>query len=97
MRELSKALPLNGRSPEREGPAVRIEAGKEDDFQYLRSWLASSEWLDRLIAATEARATAGIGLSRSPGLHFTGPVVLTAGRRLLEWGGDPAPVRIGRS
>jgi hypothetical protein len=96
-RRLAEALPLSGRSPEREGPAVRIEPGKGEDFRYMRGWLASSEWLDRLIAATEPEAAAGIGLGRSPGLHLTGPVVLTAGRRLLEWSGEAAPARVGKS
>jgi len=39
-------------------PEVRIKPGKEEDFRYLRGWLASSEWLDRLIAATEPEAAA---------------------------------------
>jgi hypothetical protein len=30
-----------------------VASGKEDDYRYLRSWLAASDWLDRLIEATE--------------------------------------------
>lgn len=95
--KLAEVLPLNGRPPERERRAVRIEPGKEDDFRYMRGWLASSEWLDRLIAAMEAEAVAGTGSPSSPGLRFPGRAVLTARRRLLEWSGDPAPARVGKS
>ena len=94
---LAEALPLDGHSPEREVPAVRIEPGKEEDFHYFRGWLASSEWLGRLIAATEPGAAAGIDHASSPGLHLTGTVVLTAGRRLLEWSGEAAPAQVGKS
>jgi hypothetical protein len=31
---------------------LRIEPGKEDEFRYLEGWLASSDWLDRLLEAT---------------------------------------------
>ena len=96
-RKLGEITPPRGFSPERDGPAFRIEPGKEEDFRYLRGWLASSEWLDRLIAATEPEAAAGAALPHSPGLQFAGRAVATAERRLLEWGSAPAPVRIGRS
>jgi hypothetical protein len=33
---------------------VSIEPGKEEEFRHLQGWLASSDWLDRLIEATEA-------------------------------------------
>jgi hypothetical protein len=96
-RKLGEITPSRSFSPERDGPAVRIQPGKEEDFRYLRGWLASSEWLDRLIAATEPEAAAGATLPCSPVLRFPGRAVATAGRRLLEWRGDPAPVRLGRS
>jgi hypothetical protein len=94
-RRLAEALPLDSRSPEREGPAVRIEPGKEEDFLYLRGWLGSSEWLDRLIAATEPEAAAGAAPSCPPGRHLTGCTSVIQRRRLLEWSGDPAPARVG--
>lgn len=31
---------------------LRIEPGKEDEFRYFQGWLASSDWLDRLLEAT---------------------------------------------
>ena len=96
-RRLAGALPLSGRSPEREGPAVRIEAGKEEDLRYMRGWLASSEWLDRLIAAAEPEAAAGIGLGRSPGLHLTGRTSVMERRRLLEWSGNAVLARVAKS
>ena len=96
-RKLGEITPPRGFSPERDGPAFRTEPGKEEDFRYLRGWLASSEWLDRLIVATEAEAAAGAALPCSPGLHFPGRAAPTAGRRLLEWSGNAAPARIGRS
>ena len=37
---------------------LRITPGKEEEFRYLQSWLAGSEWLDRLIEASESRARA---------------------------------------
>jgi hypothetical protein len=83
-----KAIRPNARRPE-----VRIEPGKEEDFRYLRGWLASSEWLDRLIASTEPEAAAGTDPASSQGLHLTGRALPTAGRRLLEWSGDAAPAR----
>jgi len=96
-RRLVKALPLSGRSPEREGPAVRIEPGKEEDFRYMRGWLASSEWLDRLIAATEPEAAAGANPSWPPGRHSTGRTSVMERRRLLEWSGEAAPALVGKS
>ena len=96
-RRLAGALPLSGRLPEREGPAVRIEPGKEEDFRYLRGWLASSEWLDRLIAAAEPEAAAGTDFPCSPGPHLTGCTFFTVGRRLLEWSSETAPARVGKS
>ncbi len=38
---------------------LRIAAGKEDAFRYMQSWLAGSEWLDRVIEASESRALTG--------------------------------------
>ena len=32
---------------------LEITQGKEEEFRYLQRWLASSEWLDRLIESTE--------------------------------------------
>ena len=96
-RKLGEITPPRGFSPERDGPAFRIEPGKEEDFRYLRGWLASSEWLDRLIAATESEAAARAEGPYSSKLVLAGRAVATAERRLLEWGSDPAPVRIGRS
>jgi hypothetical protein len=34
---------------------LKITPGKEEEFRYLQSWLAESEWLDRLVEATEPR------------------------------------------
>ena len=96
-RRPAKALPLSGRLTEREGPAVRIEPGREEDFRYLRGWLASSEWLDRLIAATEPEAAAGTDFPCSQGPRLTGCTFFTAGRRLLEWSREAAPARVGKS
>ena len=96
-RKLGEITPSRSFSPERDGPAFRIEPGKEEDFRYLRGWLASSEWLDRLIAATEPEAAARTEDSYSPKLVIAGHAAPAAGRRVLEWDSDPAPVRIGRS
>ena len=96
-RRLVKALPLSSRSPEREGPAVRIEPGKEEDFRYMRGWLASSEWLDRLIAATEPEAAAGANPSWLPGRHSTVRTSVMERRRLLEWSVRAAPALVGKS
>ena len=96
-RRPAEALPLSGPSPEREGPAVRIEPGKEEDLRHMRDWLASSEWLDRLIAAREPEAAAGAEPSWPPGRHSTGRTFFTAGRRLLEWSGEAAPALVGKS
>jgi hypothetical protein len=35
---------------------LEITPGKEEEFRYLRGWLAGSDWLDRLIEASESRA-----------------------------------------
>lgn len=43
-------------SPVRSRPTLDIVPGKEEEFRYLRSWLAASDRLDRLIAATEPPA-----------------------------------------
>jgi hypothetical protein len=94
-RRLAEALPLSGRSPEREGPAVTIEPGKEEDFRYMRGWLASSEWLDRLITATEPEAAAGADHAPPPGPLLT--VCTSPARRLLEWSGGAARARLGES
>ena len=37
---------------------LRITPGKEEEFRYLQSWLAGSEWLDHLIEASESRVLA---------------------------------------
>jgi hypothetical protein len=95
-RKLGEITPSRGLSPESDGAAFRIEPGKEEDFHYLRGWLASSEWLDRLIAATEPEAAASTEGPYSPVLRFPGHAAPTAARRVLEWDSDPAPVRIGR-
>jgi hypothetical protein len=34
---------------------LKITPGKEEEFRYLQGWLAGSEWLDRLVEATEPR------------------------------------------
>jgi len=96
-RKLGEITPSHSSSPERDGWAVRIEPGKEEDFRYLRDWLASSAWLDRLIAATEAGAAARKNQFRRIRTLGAGRAVATAERRLLEWDSDPAPMRIGRS
>ena len=60
-RGLGEDTPRHASSPEREGQALRIEPGKEEEFAYVRGWLASSEWLDKLIAAAETgRGPAGL-------------------------------------
>jgi hypothetical protein len=75
----------------------RVEPGKEEDFRYLRGWLASSEWLDRLIAATEPEAVAGTDSTGSPRLHLAGRTLPAAGRRLLEWTGSAVAAPPGKS
>ena len=79
------------------GPGVRIEPGKEEDFRYLRGWLASSEWLDRLIAATEPRGIADTAPTGSPGLHRTRRAFPTTRRRLLQWRSGAASAQLGKS
>ena len=96
-RRLAEALPLSGRSPERDGPAVRIEAGKEEDFRYMRGWLASSEWLDRLIAATKPEAAAGAEPPYSPAPRLAVRAFPKRGRGLLEWSGSALPARLSES
>jgi hypothetical protein len=80
-------------SPERERTAVRIEPGKEENFRYIRGWLASSAWLDRLIAATDPQAVARADRTRSPALHLVGRALPAAGRRLLQWRGSALAAR----
>jgi hypothetical protein len=92
-----RSFPWKAIRPNARRPRVRIEPGKEEDFRYLRGWLASSEWLDRLIASTEPEAAAGTDPASSQGLHLTGRALPTAGRRLLEWSGDAAPARFSDS
>jgi hypothetical protein len=96
-RRLAEAFPLSGRSPEHEGPAVRIEPGKQEDLRYMRGWLASSEWLDRLIAATDPEAAADTEPPYSPGLHLAVRAVPKEGRGLLEWSGNALPARLSES
>jgi hypothetical protein len=96
-RGLADAVPLDGRSPERGGPTMRVEPGKEEDFRYMRGWLASTEWLDRLIAATEPEAAAGANPSWSPRRHSTGRTSVMERRRLLEWSVRAAPALVGKS
>ena len=83
-------------SPEREGTAVRIEPGKEEDFHHIRGWLASSEWLDRLIAATEPETVASTHPTGSSALHITGQALPTATRRLLQWRGRTVAAQVSR-
>jgi hypothetical protein len=75
----------------------RVEPGKEEDFRYLRGWLASSEWVDRLIAATEPEAVAGTDSTGSPRLHLMGRTLPTAGRPLLEWSRGATPTQPRKS
>jgi hypothetical protein len=96
-RRLAGALPLSGRSPEREGPAVRIEPGKEEDFRYLRRWLAGSEWLDRLVAATDPEAAVDTDFPCSPAPRLALRAFPKRGRGLLEWSGNAAPARLSES
>ena len=96
-RKLGEITPSRGFSPERDGSAVKIEPGKEEDFRYLRDWLASSAWLDRLIAATEAETAARKNQFRRIRTLGAGRTAPTAGRRVLEWDSDPASVGIVRS
>lgn len=35
---------------------LEITPGKEEEFRHLQRWMAGSEWLDRLIEASESRA-----------------------------------------
>ena len=96
-RRLAEALPLSGRSPEREGPAVRIEPGKEEDLRYMRGWLASSEWLDRLIAATDPEAAVDTEPPYSPAPRLAVRAFPKRGRGLLEWSGNAVPARLSES
>lgn len=44
---------------------LEITPGKEEEFRYLQGWLAGSEWLDRLVEASEPQAGAkGLGETR---------------------------------
>jgi hypothetical protein len=79
------------------GPGVRIEPGKEEDFRHLRGWLASSEWLDRLIAATEPRTVAGAAPTGSQALHRARRAFPTRRRRLLQWRSGAASAQPGKS
>jgi hypothetical protein len=79
------------------GPGVRVEPGKEGDFRYIRGWLASSEWLDRLIAATEPRTVAGAAPTGSRALHCTRRAFPTRRRRLLQWRSGAASAQLGKS
>jgi len=96
-RGLGETTPARGFSPGRDGSAVKIEPGKEEDFRYLRDWLTSSAWLDRLIAATEAETAARKNQFRRIRTLGAGRAAPTAARRVLEWDSAPAPVGIGRS
>jgi hypothetical protein len=79
------------------GPGVRIEPGKEEDFRYLRGWLASSEWLDRLIAATEPGTVARTDPTGSQGLDCTRRAFPTTRRRLLQCKSGPPSAQPGKS
>lgn len=47
---------------------LEITPGKEEEFRYLRGWLAGSEWLDRLIEGSESRGRgSGSGETRRRG------------------------------
>jgi len=96
-RKLAKALPLSGRSPEHGGPAVRIEPGKQENFRYMRGWLASSEWLDRLIASTEPEAAPSTDFPCSPAPRLAVRAFPKRGRGLLEWSGSAVPARLSES
>jgi hypothetical protein len=84
-RELGEVPSSRASTPERKGTAVSIEPGKEEDFRYVSGWLASSAWLDRLIATTVPEAVAGTDPTDSPALRVTGRALPAAGRRLLQW------------
>ena len=96
-RRLAEALPLSGRLPERGVPAVRIEPGKEEDFRYMRGWLASSEWLDRLIAATDPEAAVDTEPPYSPALHLAVRPFPKGRRGLLKWSGNTLQARLSES
>ncbi len=66
---------------------VHIVPGKEEEFRYLRGWLAASDRLDRLIAATEP-----------PGgpepVSVPAPVLSTAARPGTTRADTPRPRRL---
>lgn len=62
-------------SPKRRRYMVHIVPGKEEEFRYLRGWLAASDRLDRLIAATE---------------HAGGPEPVSAPAPALSTAAQPA-------
>jgi hypothetical protein len=95
-RTLGEGTRPRASSPEREGLTIRIEPGKEEDFRYLRGWLASSEWLDRLITTTVPGAVARAAHASSPRLRRRGRAHPTAERRLLEWSSGAARARVGK-
>jgi hypothetical protein len=95
-RKLGEVPSSRAFSAEREGTAVRIEPGKEEDFRYIRGWLASSAWLDRLIAAAEPDTAASADPTGSPVLHMVGRALPTATRRLLQWRGRAVAAQVSR-
>lgn len=64
-------------SPERMRAMLRVVPGKEREFRYLRGWLAVSDRLDRLIAATEPAG--GAESSSAPAAAPSAAAQLVAG------------------
>jgi len=61
---------------------LEITPGKEEEFRHLRRWLASSEWLDRLVESTEPVPAAFSEALRAAGQDDIAEVVLAGAGRL---------------
>jgi hypothetical protein len=61
---------------------LEIAPGKEEEFRHLRRWLASSEWLDRLVESTEPVPAAFSEALRAAGQAEMAEVVPVGAGRL---------------
>jgi hypothetical protein len=61
---------------------LEITPGKEEEFRHLQRWLASSEWLGRLIESTEPVPVAFSEALRAAGQDEIAEVVLVGAGRV---------------